>query len=96
VRQALSAAKPVLCEKPLCQTSAEALELVGLVEELGLMLMTGHVALFNLTNMKIKELIQADELSALHYLPAARTNHFPRAERLSERILSLRTHRQPD
>jgi predicted dehydrogenase len=77
VRQALSAGKHVLCEKPLCQTSAEALQLVRLAENLGLVLMTGHVFLFNLGIMKIKELIQTGELGGLHYLTAARTNLGP-------------------
>jgi predicted dehydrogenase len=77
VRQALSAGKHVLCEKPLCRTSAEALELARLAEKLGLVLMTGHVFLFNFGIVKIKELIQTGELGGLHYLTAARTNLGP-------------------
>ena len=47
VRDALLANKHVMCEKPLCQTSKEAEELIELADERNLILMIGHVFLFN-------------------------------------------------
>lgn len=77
VRAALLAGKQVLCEKPICTTSREAQELIELADEQKLTLMVGHVFLFNSGILKLKELVEADELGKIHYLSAARTNLGP-------------------
>lgn len=77
VRQALLAGKHVLCEKPLCETSAQAMELVALSQSQGLILMVGHVFLFNAGLVKVKDLIGSGDLGRLHYVSAIRTNLGP-------------------
>ncbi len=77
VRAALEAGKHVLCEKPLCVGSAECRELGELAARRGLVLMVGHVFLFNSGIEKLRELVAAGELGALHYATAVRTNLGP-------------------
>jgi len=77
VREALLAGKHVLCEKPLCETAKEGQELVDLAATKGLVLMVGHVFLFNQAIQKLRDLISADELGRLYYLSATRTNLGP-------------------
>lgn len=77
VREALDSGKHVLCEKPLCKTSAEAKELAELSEEKQLVLLVGHVFLFNPGINKVKELVAGDELGQLRYLSSIRTNLGP-------------------
>jgi predicted dehydrogenase len=77
VRRALQAGKHVLCEKPLCLFSREAKELVALANSRSLVLMIGHVFLFNSGILKIKELIDQGELGNVLYLSAERTNLGP-------------------
>jgi predicted dehydrogenase len=77
VKEALMAGKHVLCEKPLCETSVEAQELVELAHARKLLLMVGHVFLFNPGIVKVKELIEAGEFGTMQYLSATRTNLGP-------------------
>lgn len=77
VRAALEAGKHVLCEKPLCVGSAECRALGALARERGLVLMVGHVFLFNSGIEKLRELVAGGELGALHYATAVRTNLGP-------------------
>lgn len=76
-REALHAGKHVLVEKPLCTTSGDALELAALAKAKGLVLMVGHVFLFNGGIIKLRELIANKELGCIHYLDAVRTNLGP-------------------
>jgi predicted dehydrogenase len=75
--EALDAGKHVLVEKPLCRTSAEALELTRQAESAGLVLMVGHVFLFNDGIARLREAITSGELGRIHYLDAVRTNLGP-------------------
>jgi len=77
VRQALLAGKHVLCEKPLCENSAQAQELLRLARSARRVLMTGHVFLFNAGIVKMKALLQSGELGKPRYLSAIRTNLGP-------------------
>lgn len=77
VRDALLAGKHVLCEKPLCRTSEHVEELVELADSCKLALMVGHVFVFNPGILKMKELLDAQELGEIHYVAAARTNLGP-------------------
>jgi predicted dehydrogenase len=75
--RALEMNKHVLCEKPLCIDAAEAAAVVRLARKRKLALMVGHVFLFNPGLVKVKELIDADEIGELRYLSAVRTNLGP-------------------
>lgn len=77
VKEALERGKHVLCEKPLCERSPDADELAALATRQRLVLMVGHVFLYNAGIVKIKSLLDAGELGALHYLAAVRTNLGP-------------------
>ena len=77
VKKALRAGKHVLCEKPLCESVAQARELIELAQARGRVLMVGHVFLFNPGIMKIKEILESGALGNLHYLHAIRTNLGP-------------------
>lgn len=76
-RDALEVGKHVLVEKPLCTTSAEARALGSLAEARRLVLMVGHVFLFNDGIMKLRELIADGTLGTVQYLDAVRTNLGP-------------------
>ena len=77
VRDALNAGKHVLCEKPLCENTSQARELVDLAKKQKLVLMTGHVFLFNPGIIKVKELVDKGDIGRLYYLQAIRTNLGP-------------------
>ena len=77
VRKSIEAGKHVLCEKPLCSQYEQAAKLVQLAEQRGVVLMTGHIFLFNPGIRRIKELFRAGELGDLHYLSSVRTNWGP-------------------
>jgi predicted dehydrogenase len=77
VRDVLMAGKHVLCEKPLCQSAATARALVALAEERRLVLMTGHVFLFNAGLNALKDVLINDKLGHVRHLSAIRTNLGP-------------------
>jgi predicted dehydrogenase len=77
VEAALRSGKHVLCEKPLCTDSREGEQLVALAKEQGLILMVGHIFLFNSGILKVKELINGGSIGSLRYISAARTNLGP-------------------
>lgn len=74
---ALSAGKHVLCEKPLCLTSKECEALATLAHRQGVVLMVGHIFLFNSGILKLRELLAGGELGRLYYATAVRTNLGP-------------------
>lgn len=76
-RQVLAAGKHVLVEKPLCPDSADGIELAQLAAASNLVLMVGHVFLFNSGIIKLREMILNGELGSVHYLDAVRTNLGP-------------------
>ncbi len=76
-KRSLQAGKHVLCEKPLCMITRQASELTQLAEDRGLQLMTGHTFLFNPGIVKVKELIEQNELGSILCLSAVRTNLGP-------------------
>lgn len=77
VSAALEAGKHVLCEKPLCLTAAEGRALTALARAHDRVLMVGHVFLFNPGILRLKELVDAQDLGRLHYLAVTRTNLGP-------------------
>lgn len=65
---AAQAGKHVLCEKPLCITTAEAERVAGAVRESGITLMCAHNQLFMPPVAKARELIQGGALGEVYEL----------------------------
>ena len=76
-KDALLHGKDVLCEKPLAIHAAECEALGELAAKKKLILMVGHVFLFNSGILELKKLIDAGEIGRIHYLHAQRTNLGP-------------------
>lgn len=76
-KDALLHGKDVLCEKPLTHTSEEARELLKIALDKKLILMVGHVFLFNPGIVKLKEVVDSKDLGQVYYLHAQRTNLGP-------------------
>lgn len=66
--------KPVLVEKPLALTAAEARQLDKLATDNGVVLMVGHVLLFHPAIRRIKELIDGGKIGKLEYIYSNRLN----------------------
>jgi UDP-2-acetamido-3-amino-2,3-dideoxy-glucuronate N-acetyltransferase len=66
--------RPVLVEKPLALTVADAVALRELSEERGTLLMVGHVLLFHPAIRRIKRLISDGKIGRLQYLYSNRLN----------------------
>ena len=75
--KAIDAGKHVLCEKPLATTSDECEKLINAAKERGVVLMVGHVFLFNGGILKLKELTSYNDIGRLYYASAVRTNLGP-------------------
>jgi predicted dehydrogenase len=73
-RRALAAGKHVFVEKPMAMGAGNAEELVALAEERGLALMPGHLLLYHPGVLKLKELVDADELGEVLYVYGNRQN----------------------
>lgn len=71
---ALRAGKHVLVEKPLAQTSAQCQELIALSEQNGLILMVGHIFLYNAAVRWVKKYIDSGELGRVYYIHSQRLN----------------------
>jgi predicted dehydrogenase len=71
---ALRAGKHVFVEKPLAASSEEALDLIELSKERGLVLMPGHTFLYSPPVNLIRDLIQSGELGDLYFISASRVN----------------------
>jgi predicted dehydrogenase len=76
-REALTAGKHVLCEKPLAMTAEECAELKELAEKAQKILMVGHIFLFNAGIVRLQEYIRSGELGRVQYAYALRTNLGP-------------------
>jgi predicted dehydrogenase len=73
----LQAGKHLLVEKPLADSASGARRLCELARERGLVLMVGHVFLFNPAVLEGKRLIANGDLGFIHYLSMVRTNLGP-------------------
>lgn len=73
-KQALRNGKHVIVEKPLCDSTWKAADLVVDAKKAGRVLMTGHTFIYSPPVLKIKELIDSGELGDLHYLSFSRVN----------------------
>jgi predicted dehydrogenase len=76
-KRALELGKHVLVEKPITADVAEGEELRRLADENGLVLMVGHVFVFNAGIQWIKQYLQGGELGRVYYVSAVRTNLGP-------------------
>lgn len=76
-KEALLNGKDVLSEKPLATKVQEAEELIKIADEKNLILMVGHLFLFNPGIQKLKELIQTKECGDIYYMHSQRTNLGP-------------------
>lgn len=77
VRAALEAGKHVLVEKPLTNSVADAEALCALAKARGLILMVGHVYLFNRATAAAKDYLRDGRLGQLRYITFTRTNFGP-------------------
>lgn len=73
-KAALEAGKHVFVEKPLAQTSDEAMRLVELAERKGRRLMVGHLLLYHPAFRYVEDLARKGELGELYYLYSMRVN----------------------
>lgn len=73
-KQALTAGKHTLVEKPFTATSAEGDELVALAEGRGLTLMVDHTFVYTSAVRKIHELLERGDLGRLYYYDSVRVN----------------------
>jgi predicted dehydrogenase len=77
IRDALDAGLHVLCEKPVCSTVEDARDIAARAHKSGLIVMVGHVFLFNSGIRRLRELLEGQELGTVRYLTARRTNLGP-------------------
>jgi UDP-N-acetylglucosamine 3-dehydrogenase len=82
VRVALEQGVPVLVEKPLAATVAEAVELVALAERTGTLLQVGHVERFNPAVLALAEKLQEGALSRIYSVKTVRGG--PRPDRIRD------------
>lgn len=73
-KEALSAGKHVLVEKPITADSSQAQELVKLAQTNGLVLMVGHTFEYNPAVEAVRQVIQSGELGNIFYLNSTRVN----------------------
>jgi predicted dehydrogenase len=65
VQQLAAAGLPVLCEKPLARTAAEAADMVQAAEAAGTLLATAFDQRFHPAHVRLRELVQAGELGRI-------------------------------
>lgn len=72
--QALKAGKHVLVEKPLAETSEQALHLIEEAERRGLVLSVDHTFVYTGAVRKIRELVASGSLGDIYYYDSVRVN----------------------
>ncbi len=76
-KRALLAGKHVLVEKPITTDSQEGEELSALAARLQLVLMVGHVFIYNAGVQRVKQYLDSGELGRVYYISLVRTNLGP-------------------
>ena len=71
---ALRAGKGVLVEKPLATSAEEARRLVGLADELGVLVMAAHTFLYSPPVLTVRDVLARDEIGRPLYLQSSRVN----------------------
>jgi len=72
--RALNSGKHVFIEKPMALHSREGKTLVALAEELGLVLMVGHILEYHPAIIELKRLVQQGQLGKIQYIHSSRLN----------------------
>jgi predicted dehydrogenase len=70
----LQAGKHVFVEKPMAQTEAQCLDLIGCAAERELVLMPGHTFLYSPPVEAIKQLLERQELGPIYFVTSTRVN----------------------
>ena len=73
-RHLLKAGKHILVEKPLALFSSHAEEMIELADKNKLVLMVGHLLLYHPAIVKIKEMIDSNQMGSLQYIYSNRLN----------------------
>ncbi|MBN1476635.1 Gfo/Idh/MocA family oxidoreductase [Candidatus Sumerlaeota bacterium] len=73
-KEALEAGKHVFVEKPMCETSAEAEELIALAKARGLTLFVGHTFIYSPAVQEIARIVRSGELGKIYYVASRRLN----------------------
>jgi predicted dehydrogenase len=73
-KEALLAGKHVLVEKPMTDSSKDAMALIELAAQKNLILMVDHTFLYTGAVRKIKELVSQDEIGSIMYFDSVRLN----------------------
>ena len=73
-KRALMAGKHAFVEKPLTAVATEAQELISLADEMALVLMVGHVFIYNAAVQWVKRFIDSGELGRIFYVQSTRVN----------------------
>ncbi len=71
---ALRKGKHVLVEKPLCERSEEADELIALAERAGVALLVDHVYVFHEATRMVKQMMTTGSLGTVSYFDSMRIN----------------------
>jgi predicted dehydrogenase len=77
VKRCLEEGKHVLVEKPMATSTERSEKLLALAEAQGVVLMVGHIFLYNGGIQKVRSYIERGELGEIYYLYARRTNLGP-------------------
>src|SRR5690606_25685089 len=77
VKAAIDAGKHVLVEKPLATDLSHAIELEGWARASGVVLLVGHVFLFNPAVRAAADIIKSGDLGEMYYISMLRTNLGP-------------------
>ncbi len=75
--KAVEAGKHVLLEKPMCQSSSEALKLARNAEKNNMVLLIGHIFRFNNAINKVKELVEKREIDGVRCVELRWTSLMP-------------------
>lgn len=77
-KKALEKGKHVLIEKPISETSEQAKLLVEIAAEMNLILMVGHIFIYNPAVQKLKELVSNNYFGEIRHIYSSRTSLGPR------------------
>lgn len=77
VKRALMRDKHVMVEKPITTASSEGRDLCEVADARGLVLMVGHVFVYNAAIQRVKRYLEDDALGRVYYLSMLRTNLGP-------------------
>lgn len=92
VCEALAAGTNVLVEKPIASTEQEAWKMIDCAEQVGCMLMVGHIVRFDAAVQALKAQLDAGELGRIFEVRCRRLGPFPRRIKDVGVVVDLATH----